>query len=104
LFLSECCSEGAVGKAYSGNAIAIGGTPASSLTVTGLPPGLSLQNPSSAGGGTVWQILGTPTTAGTFTASFALKDSVGVSLTNTLSIAIAPSAGSSGSAITSGSR
>jgi hypothetical protein len=100
LFLSECCSDGSVGKAYTGDALATGGTPAYSLTVTGLPPGLALQSPSSGGAGTDWSISGTPTTAGTFVATFTLTDSAGLRLKNAFTITIAASSGTSGTAIT----
>jgi hypothetical protein len=47
-----------------------------------IPPGLSLSSSSGA-------ITGTPTTPGTYTATFQLSDSVGLSSTATLSITIA---------------
>jgi hypothetical protein len=89
LFLTACCSDGKVGMAYTGDAIATGGTPSYLLTAAGLPPGLFLQGPSAGGGGRFWQILGTPTTAGSFTANFTLADSAGASLTYKLVITIA---------------
>jgi hypothetical protein len=101
LFLNVGLSDGTVGKAYSGAAAPTGGAPPYSISVTGLPPGLSLQGSTSTGSPVL--ISGTPTTAGTFVATFTLNDSAGVSLTSPFSFTIAPSSSSSVSAI-SGSR
>jgi hypothetical protein len=97
LFLTECCSDGTAGKAYTGDAAPSGGTPPYSIAVTGLPPGISLQGSTSTGSPVL--ISGTPTTAGAFVATFTLNDSAGLSLTSTFTITISASSGSSGSAI-----
>lgn len=98
LSLSTFAPPGTAGKSYDGNASPSGGTPPYSVTAAGLPPGLSLANAST--NGWFWYISGTPTTPGNYSASFTVKDSTGLSSTNTVTITIA----ASGSSIRSSAR
>jgi hypothetical protein len=66
-------ATGTVGTGYSGSFSPTGGVGALTLSVTGLPPGLSM----SAGG----TISGTPTTAGAYTVVLTAKDSIGQTVT-----------------------
>lgn len=76
-------SSGTVGEPYAIGVFADGGTTPYTWTLVGgaLPPGLSLQ--ASPG-----RILGTPTTAGTFSFSLRANDSAGQSATGTYSITV----------------
>ena len=78
-------TTGTVGQSYFANLFAAGGVPPYRWTrVAGtLPPGLSLQ--ASPG-----RVLGTPTTAGTFTFTLRVDDSGGQSTTGQFSITINP--------------
>jgi Putative Ig domain len=72
---------GTTGVGYSATLSATGGSPSYSWSGTGLPPGLTL---SSTG-----TISGSPTSAGTFDVALSVKDSTGLSATQSLSLGIA---------------
>jgi eukaryotic-like serine/threonine-protein kinase len=73
-----------IGTAYSGTVTATGGTSPFTWSATSLPPGLTM----SATGA----ITGTPTTAGSYTATVTVKDSSSPALTATAIISIVVSA------------
>ena len=74
--------DGVVGVAYSAGLTASGGLPPYAWTVGGLPDGLTASGPA---------ISGTPTTAGKFTVSVMVKDSVVTSFVGkSYSLTIAP--------------
>ena len=77
--------DGQVGVAYEASLFPAGGTPPYSWTHVGgtLPPGLRVQ--ASPG-----RVLGTPTTAGTFTFTVRVNDSGGQSATGQFTIRILP--------------
>ncbi len=81
LAVTASLGSGQVGVSYSGTVAASGGTPPYSLTVSGLPTGLSFTN-----GG----VAGTPTAAGTYTVQVAAKDSTGAQATGSFTVVIQP--------------
>jgi hypothetical protein len=81
LAVTATLGGGQVGVSYSGTVSASGGTPPYSLTVSGLPTGLSFAN-----GG----VSGTPTTAGTYTVQVTAKDSTGAQATGSFTVVIQP--------------
>jgi hypothetical protein len=76
--------SGSVGILYSQPLIATGGTPAYTFTITAgaLPNGLSLSSVSNL-------ITGTPVSSGTFTFTVQVRDSNGLTLSQTFSLTIA---------------
>ena len=82
---TDVLTNGQVGVAYNNGLFPLGGTPPWTWShVAGtLPPGLSVQ--ASPG-----RVLGTPTTAGTFTFTVRVNDSAGQSATGQFTITIAP--------------
>jgi hypothetical protein len=82
---TDVLTNGRVGVAYNNGLFPLGGTPPWTWShVAGtLPPGLSVQ--ASPG-----RVLGTPTTAGTFTFTVRVNDSAGQSATGQFTITIAP--------------
>src|SRR5579862_5627381 len=74
---------GTVGTAYSANLAATGGVSPYTWSASGLPGGLSI---SSSG-----TISGTPTTAGSFSATVTVKDSSGTTTSSSLSLTVANS-------------
>jgi Putative Ig domain len=78
-------TDGKVGVAYATGLFPLGGTPPWSWSLVGgqLPPGLSVQ--ASPG-----RVLGTPTTAGTFTFTVRVADSAGQTASQQFSITVLP--------------
>ena len=74
--------NGTVGLAYSASLAASGGVPPYAWSAAGLPDGVS----TAAGGA----IGGTPGAAGKFTVAVTVKDSAGVSASQSFSVTIAP--------------
>jgi hypothetical protein len=87
-----CCASGSVGNTFIAYLTSQGGTPPYSTTVSGLPPGLFADSPAGA----ATRILGTPTTAGTFTVGLLLRDAAGVSVASTLDVTISNATNGSG--------
>ena len=83
LAVTATLGGGQVGVSYSGTIGASGGAPPYSLTVSGLPAGLSFTN-----GG----VSGTPTTAGTYTVQVSAKDSAGAQASGSFTVVIQPAA------------
>ena len=73
-FYSDCVLGGACSKALTAQN---GGTPPFTWTFTGLPPGLRVEYPNTAGPFDV-QLRGRPTTLGNYTVQATLTDSAGV--------------------------
>ena len=76
--------DGQVGVAYAGSLSATGGVRPYAFAISGLPPGLS--------GNTSGAVTGTPTTAGTFTATASVTDAREGAARQTYTIRIAPPA------------
>lgn len=83
LSITASLGDGQVGVAYSGRAGASGGQSPYTVTVTGLPDGLSYSN---------GVISGTPTTAGTYTVKVSSTDAAGTQVSQSFTITIAPAA------------
>lgn len=82
--------NGVLGTAYSSSAtLAVtGGVPPYSWTVTGLPPGVSLDTNTT---GASRNFVGTPTTTGTYTVDVSVTDAAGSNaVTGTRTISIVP--------------
>lgn len=75
--------NGQVGVAYSAQAGGAGGAPPYTLSVSGLPPGVTFANGA---------VGGTPTTAGQYTVSVTVTDSAKTTATQTFPVSIAASA------------
>ena len=77
--------SGTVGSSYSAAVAASGGTTPYTWSATGLPPGVNLNSSTGA-------LSGSPTTSGSYSPSFQLKDSSSPALTATSSIGISVAA------------
>jgi large repetitive protein len=83
LTVTATLGNGQVGVAYSGSIGAAGGQPPYKISVSGLPDGVSFSNGS---------VVGTPTTAGSYTVTVAATDSAGAQASGSFPVTIAPAA------------
>lgn len=83
LSITGTLGNGQVGVSYSGTVSASGGQSPYTVTVSGLPAGLSFANGS---------VSGTPTTAGTYTVTAAATDAAGAQASAFFGFVIAPAA------------
>lgn len=79
-------STGSVGAVYTGTLSAVGGVAPYTWTVTGMPAGVTPAASTTA----TETVMGTPGTASTYTVSVSLRDSSGLSASQTFMVVISP--------------